>query len=325
MGLTPKTPGNIRCEAGYDFDVACYSPLKAWRGRGLTANGRRPIVFSREHAYTDLPLELACGQCIGCRLERSRQWAVRCIHESQQYEENSFLTLTYNDDNLPSDGSLNKTHFPGFMKRLRRTLDKPVRYFHCGEYGDELGRPHYHAILFGHSFPDQEALTRKNGSIYYTSKKLERLWNKGHCLSTNVTFETCAYVARYICKKITGAAAADHYSRPGPIDYSTGEQTQLQPEYATMSNGIGSKWYSKFKHEVFPDDFIIINQKKASPPRYYLNQLQTEDLEVYNQVIDQRHRMANQHKDNQTPERLTVREICAAARLNPTRNLELKT
>ena len=245
------------------------------------------------------------------------------MHETTRHQDNCFLTLTYDQEHLPADGSLNKRHFQKFVKRLRRSLDKRIRYYHCGEYGDDFGRPHYHAIIFGHVFEDQQPFTRKNGAVYYTSEQLERLWKKGHCLSTNVTFETCAYVSRYVMKKVTGKNAAEHYSRPGPIDYSTGEQMQVQPEYSTMSNGIGLGWYEQFKEEVFPDDYIIINEKKATPPRYYLNKLKEEDQAKYDQVIEQRHRMANLHADNQTPDRLAVREICASAKVNHKRNLEL--
>ena len=117
--------------------MPCYYPLQGWRSKELTKNGKRAIVFDRKKGYVDQPLEVPCGQCIGCRLDRSRDWALRCIHEAQLHEDNSYITLTYDDDNLPANASLDKSDFQKFMKRLRKSLgDKKVRFFHCGEYGE---------------------------------------------------------------------------------------------------------------------------------------------------------------------------------------------
>ena len=121
--------------------MACYTPLKGYRSTELTKNGKRKIVFNRNHGFADLPVTVPCGQCIGCRLERSRQWAIRCTHEASLWEKNCFITLTYNDENLPKDGSLDVTHFQKFMKRLRKKHGAGIRFYHCGEYGDKFGFP----------------------------------------------------------------------------------------------------------------------------------------------------------------------------------------
>ncbi len=131
--------------------MACYYPLRAWRGPGRT--GALSIAWTRQGS-SHVELQLPCGQCIGCRLERSRQWAVRCMHEASLYSFNSFVTLSYSPECLPSLDSLCVRDFQLFMKRLRKQFSK-VRFFHCGEYGDDTRRPHYHALLFNLHFDDR--------------------------------------------------------------------------------------------------------------------------------------------------------------------------
>ena len=149
-----------------------------------------------------------CGQCIGCRLERSRQWAIRCVHEASLHTDNCFITLTYSPDCLPSDGSLNHDDFQKFFKRLRKHIaPKKIRYYMCGEYGEDLqqpsklGRPHFHACLFGLDFDDKQLYIVRDDVKLYTSATLEKIWGKGFVTIGDVTFESAAYVARYIAKK----------------------------------------------------------------------------------------------------------------------------
>ena len=145
--IIPLTP----CGAASASNVACFHPLKAWRSHYVNpANGKRGITFSISKAYTDLPISIPCGQCIGCRLHKSRMWAVRCAHEMQMHEDNCFITLTYNAEHLPAPETLLLRDFQLFMKTLRNKNGAGIRFFHCGEYGDKLARPHYHALLFGH-------------------------------------------------------------------------------------------------------------------------------------------------------------------------------
>ena len=131
------------------------------------------------------------------------------------WEENCFITLTYSDEYLPWDGSLNKKHFQDFMKRLRKwEQHKPIRYFHCGEYGEQLQRPHYHALIFNHEFDDRELWTESEGIRTYTSKQLDKLWPWGFSTIGDLNWDTAAYTSRYIMKKMTGEQADDHYYRP---------------------------------------------------------------------------------------------------------------
>jgi hypothetical protein len=133
--------------------MPCYFPITAWRSKdGKNEAGKWPVVFKPTAGYLDKELKLPCGRCIGCRLERSRQWAVRCVHEASLHEKNCFITLTYSPENLPKDGSLDVSHFQKFMKRFRKRFGPGIRFFHCGEYGESLSRPHYHACIFGFDF-----------------------------------------------------------------------------------------------------------------------------------------------------------------------------
>ncbi|WNK12693.1 MAG: replication initiator protein [Microvirus sp.] len=254
--------------------MPCYSPLHAYKTKSNDA-GKIGIVFSRPASWRGERLDLPCGQCVGCRLERSRQWAVRCMHEASLYEENSFLTLTYEDKYLPANRSLVKSHFQKFMKRLRKSIaPKVVRYYHCGEYGEPPNsRPHYHALLFNHSFSDRKFFKRgANESTLWTSGTLSELWPMGFSVIGDVSFESAAYVARYILKKVTGKKAADHY----------GERL---PEYTTMSRGskksctggIGKGWYDKFKNDVYPLDRVVVRGRDTRPPRFYDSLLGRED------------------------------------------------
>ena len=125
-------------------------------------------------------LTLPCGNCMPCRLERSRQWALRMVHESKMHEENCFITLTFDDEWLKKkcpDGSLSVGHMQAFMKALRQEFSgRKIRVFYCGEYGDKGGRPHYHACLFGFDFSDKEYWFTLNGFKYFSSKVLSKLW-----------------------------------------------------------------------------------------------------------------------------------------------------
>ena len=248
--------------------MPCYSPLRGWRSSERSPTGKRRIVFNPRDALRDLPVSVPCGQCVGCRLERSRQWAVRCVHEASLHERNCFITLTYDDAHLPADGSLNLDHFQKFMKRLRKRFGDGIRFFHCGEYGENFGRPHYHACLFNFDLPDREFWSCREDVNLYTSKILSSLWPFGFVTVGDVTFESAAYVARYVMKKVTGDNASDHYRFTNEI---TGQVYDRKPEYVTMSRrpGIGRGWVDKYLDDVYPFDFIVINGVKCKPPRFY--------------------------------------------------------
>lgn len=284
--------------------MPCYKPLTAYRGKTLTPSGKRSIVFNLNEGYKDLSLQLPCGQCIGCKLERSRQWAIRCVHEASLYQNNCFITLTYSDDKLPPHGSLRLEDFQKFMKRLRKSSESPIRFFHCGEYGEQTSRPHYHACLFNYDFADKYQFTQRREFPIFRSPLLEELWPHGQSEIGTLTFESAAYVARYITKKMTGPGSDIYYDL---IDETTGEVFSLKREYTTMSRrpGIGKGWLDKFKTDVYPDDFIILRGKKLKPPRFYDSQL--SELEILKQKL-RRKRLGEKNADNNTFPRLRVRE-----------------
>jgi hypothetical protein len=252
--------------------MTCYHPLLAYRNEGK-------VVFNKPFPYAK-GFNLPCGQCIGCRLKYSQEWAIRLMHENQMHEESCFLTLTMSPEYLESrenPWSLDKTEFQRFMKRLRKKYGSKIRYFHCGEYGEKNNRPHYHAIIFGMDFEDKELFQVRDEIRLYTSETLAKLWPFGFVTIGEVTVESCAYVARYVTKKIKGKDAEKHYIRWDP---STGEGVPIEPEYATMSRkpGIGKSWFEKFKADVYPHDYVVVNKHEIRPPRYYDNLLSEDEL-----------------------------------------------
>lgn len=246
-------------------------------------------------------------------MSRSQDWTTRCMHEMRYHSTACFLTLTYNDANLPDNYSINREHLTLFLKRVRKRMGA-FRFFGCGEYGDINLRPHYHLLMFGHDFAEDRTLWRqtKTGYLTYRSPRLESLWTMGHSEIGSVTSESAGYVARYCIKKVNGEAAADHYTRMHPI---TGEVCTVSPEFLAFSNkpGLGRKWVEEFKGDIYPSDFIILDGKKRPVPRYYKKQL-TEKEEL--RVSANRKRAALAHRHNNTDERLDTREQVMQERLD---------
>lgn len=269
---------------------------------------------------------IPCGRCIGCRLEKSRQWAVRLMHEKQMHEEAIFLTITYDDEHLPPNNSLNLRHYQLFNKKLRKYLsiqNIKIRFYHCGEYGETTRRPHYHTILFGYRPTDGILYSEKNGKKLYTSETLSKIWGMGEVWFGEVTFESCAYVARYVTKKITGPMASQHYTY---IDPETGEISQQIPEYATMSRrpGIGMTWLEKFGEHTFAHDLVVVNGKPAKPPAAYVRKLKEKDPKRHQKLVGKRLRKskARQKKDEAEPhynlkQRQHASDVITQARLAP--------
>jgi len=289
--------------------VPCFHPLRGYYSKYVNPTGKRSIVFSIRESEGQ-QVELACGQCIGCRLERSRNWAIRCVHESKLYENNCFITLTYDAQHLPKSRSLQKSHFQKFMKRLRKKYSPTkIRFFHCGEYGEKFHRPHYHACLFNHDFPDKKHWKTQNNQKYYTSDSLNSLWGQGFTTIGAVTFESAAYVARYITKKVTGHQAPEHYQ---DIDEETGEVFDIQPEYVTMSRrpGIGKHYYEKHKKDWFSRDFLISRGTEVSIPKFYNGQFEIEHPEEYEEIKARRHELGLKLAPDNTFERRRAKETC---------------
>ena len=287
--------------------MPCYHPLTAYESNTLKANGRKLVKFKKpDDLHKHKKIQLPCSQCIGCRLDRSITWAARCMHEAQMHEESAFITLTYAE--LPQYGSLTPPHFVKFMKRYRNSIrPRKIRFFHGAEYGDNLGRPHHHACIFGHDFSDKEIFSECEGIYTYYSPTLENLWGHGFCTTTELTLQSAAYVARYCLKKINGKNQNEHYQTTDPY---TGEIQIKIPEYATMSRkpGIGRDWYEKFNSDIFPHDTTIYKGKNIKTPRYYENLLRSTDEIAYTLLKETRKHNAQKHAADNTPARLLVRE-----------------
>lgn len=235
------------------------------------------------------------------------------------HPDNIFITLTYDNEHLPEDRSLHYRDYQLFMKRLLvhadRHLDRhKIRFYMCGEYGEQFGRPHYHSIMFNYDLPDKKLWKLERGNPLYISETLTELWGKGHTSIGGVTFQSAAYVARYLMKKVTGAAAADHYEW---MDPETGEFHQRRPEFTNMSRrpGIGSTWLEKYRSDVFPSDFVVVNGKKVSPPRFYTNQHELLYPEEVARLKVLRKKRAKRRAADNTPARLRVREKVLESRL----------
>lgn len=256
---------------------------------------------------------------------------MRCVHEASLHAEKCFITLTYRDEHLPARylhsfdartgrpryaGTLVKKHFQDFAKRLRRRFGgRKISYFHCGEYGELARRPHYHSCLFGVDFPDRR-LHRERGNVkLYTSAVLSELWPFGFVTVGELTFESAAYTARYVMKKVTGDQAARHYVA---TDLETGELITLQPEYVTMSlkPAVGKGWFERYHEETYRDDSVIMRGRELKPPRYYDKLFDVENPEGMYGVRDARRAAARAHKADSTPERLAVREKVKRAQVS---------
>lgn len=290
--------------------MTCYAPIEAFR----TSDG---VVFSELGRYDIFGrIEIACGQCIGCRLRRASDWQLRVMHEASEWDENCFVTLTYARDRLPAHGSLDHRDFQLFMKRVRKHYGRRnVRFYMCGEYGPETGRAHYHACLFNVSFLEDRLPAGKSaaGHVFYSSESLSRLWSHGIATVQDLTAETASYCARYIMKKALGETAKTAYQ----IVTEDGEVVQRRPEYAAMSlkPGIGARWFAKYGKEVYPSDFVVENGSKRQAPRYY-DRLMKRDFECADDVEYARQKKALQRLSENSPERRKVREAVTKARVS---------
>lgn len=298
--------------------MPCYKPLQAYKAKfEKTANGKSRIYFGKNSPpVSNDPIEVPCGRCIGCRLERTRQWAVRIVHEASLHNANSFLTLTYAPEHLPYGGTLVKPHLQNFFKRLRRRLEpKRVRYFAAGEYGDKRGRPHYHVCLFGEDFSaDRVKVGESKGYPLFQSRFLSEVWKYGDHFIGDVSHDSAGYTAQYCVKKINGDMAQDHYSR---IVESTGELIQLEPEFmvCSLKPGIGQGWYERYREDFERRGTAVYKGREMRAPKFYDKLHERFDPESFERVKAERIAAAEADLNN-SPERLAVRERIAKARLS---------
>lgn len=285
--------------------MPCYLPLDAYHAPG-------GISFTHRDSF-GIPIQLPCGRCLGCRLEKAKEWALRCYHENLIIEEQGgkscFVTLTYSPENLPADHGLHHADFKNFLRRLKRKSGKRIRYFMSGEYGkpteknNYIARPHFHAILFGYRPKDLKLVNIRNGSRNYISKELGSCWEFGSHEIGYVTFKNAGYVARYTLKK--------QKEDGNFIDPETGEilYEKVRAPYIRMSlrPGIGARWFRKYKDDLFPHDYAVLPDGRQTPvPRYYRQLLEAEYPDLADELRKARVEKARANPDN-TPERLAVR------------------
>lgn len=287
--------------------MSCFHPLPAIRKKDSDQFrvGKQGESFL---PYTDVltgeriePINIPCGKCIGCRIDYSRAWADRCVLESLEYPKGLswFVTLTYDDDHIETDkrtlltdkGTL--TLFPkdpqDFLKRLREYWERVydhvgIRFFMCGEYGSTTARPHYHMLLYNLPIHDLKVYSKnRQGDLLYTSNEISSLWGLGYVIIGELTWQTCAYTARYVLKKFKGKTkevTEEHYKSVG-----------LLPEYTRMSRmpGIAREFYERHKDDIYyfesldknkvitNDEIILPGGKISKPPKYFDRLRKEED------------------------------------------------
>lgn len=229
-----------------------------------------PETFSNMFTYITLP----CGNCLACRLNRSSEWVARNLAELRYHDRSAFITLTVSPEKESEvfprvNGmlSLDYTPFQLFLKRLRNAVGD-VRFFMCGEYGENFERPHFHAIIYGYDFPDKKPWNVHGDYVIYRSEQLEKLWEYGFSTVGTVTEDSIQYVSSYVCKKMNGKNAEKHYQG-------------RMPEFVHMSlkPGIGARFFTEFcgkdfykidkKARKLIDDTFSISSRTIKPPRYY--------------------------------------------------------
>ena len=289
--------------------MPCYKPLKCRQYySGETMKMRTD--FKSKNPNSELP----CRRCLGCKLTKAKEWAIRCMHECRYHQESTFVTLTYNNEDLPKGGDLDHSDFQRFMYKLRNHQKENnlprVRFYMCGEYGEKNKRPHYHAILFGVKFPDEEYLRTRGKNRVYRSATLDRIWGHGRAETGCVSESSAGYVARYTLQK----QQEEDLERICP---GTGEIYKVRKPYnrSSLKPGLGYKYFEEFKTDIFPDDFVIDEKYNETPtPGYYRVLLQRDNPEMAEDLRQRRIEKAKNNPDN-SPERLAQRETCKTAQV----------
>lgn len=305
--------------------MVCFDPFMGYEGTEINPEtGKRKPTFAGTRVWSGELVPFACGGCIGCRLDRAESWGIRGSHEAHMHEYyvdgkpgSAFLTLTFDNEHLPTSNSLRICTLQDFIRELRRRLKLlgfkgKLRYFACGEYGERFGRAHYHVALFGYDFPDRVLYkTTKGGHRLYESALLTEVWGQGNAFFGDVTFKSSFYVAGYVAKRIGGDKAAEYYRRVSPVD---GQFYSVEPEFSVCSlkPGLGASWFAKYASDVFPSDEVIIAGHPRKPPRYY-EKLYGEEL--MKPVKRKRLMDARRKSGDRSRERLRVREECMSRRL----------
>ena len=278
------------------------SPLKGIVYGVNPSTGKKNIkVVSQSFVPSDNEniIPIPCGKCIECRLNKSRVWADRMMAEASYYTDNVFLTLTYDNEHLPKpltrftesgDIEVSPVHplvlsdLQKFMKRLRKAFpEQKIRYYACGEYGDKSMRPHYHLILFGLRLEDVKLLYQTEDNLkYYTSESISKLWSFGLHVLTAVTWNTCAYVSRYVMKKLVHG----YDDMPEKLNYPR--------EFSVMSRkpGIGRQFYEDNFVSLILDNAAYLSteqgSKRITSNKYFDSIIEMEYPELFEEMKEER-------------------------------------
>lgn len=238
-----------------------------------------------------------CKNCLGCRVNHAASWAVRGAHERMMHDDACSITLTYSEDHVPWSG-LQKKHLQDFFKRLRRQLeyyDMPgqgFKYMACGEYGEQLERPHFHAVFFGLDFPDKYFWrTTELGHKVYRSDFLESQWTFGNCEIGNADDDMINYVASYILKKVNGEKMVDHYSTYLHCDVLLNRFDWIRPQEFFLSSrrpAIGLTFLQDYWDDIFSYDELVLHGRFKNIPTYYLNKLRDKSEGIYQMIKRER-------------------------------------
>ena len=314
--------------------MPCYHPVQGY----FKPNGQHT---TRDAIGTDMLPQgtRPCGYCKGCRFKKQQEWTVRMLNERSCHStSSSFITLTYDNKHLPPNASLDYEHWRKFIRSLKKRADnKSIRFYGVGEYGENFGRPHFHAILFGHHFNDLIPLQGKGMAKLYKSKQLQAAWcepltqePRGFVSVGDATPESISYVAGYIQKKIYGQRMGSHYKY---INLDSGEITPYSdgntkfyrnPEKAFMSTkpGIGSLFYDKFHSDMYRlnQNCIHIKGKEVAIPTYYNNKFKKDNPAEWLELRQQKEEKMRIY----TPEDLIQHEKNFTARMSIYKRGKLK-
>lgn len=264
--------------------MSCYHPMPAVRFKvdGHDDQIRfvdrwRAAEYEKNGAEV---LSLPCGRCIGCRLDQARAWSTRAQAEQKCWPESWFVTCTYDDENLTFGAgvpTLVPKEAQDFLKRLRFHFSErgvqPVRTLYCGEYGSRSFRPHFHFLLFNLPLDDLTYYSRSDlGDVYYNSKTLSDLWQRGFVVVAEVTPQSASYVARYVQKKAEKE-----------VDY---EKIGVEREFLRASRrpGLGWPYFEAHFGEILQNDTVVLSDGIVSRPGAYFDR-RAKDLGLASDVV----------------------------------------
>lgn len=269
--------------------MSCFHTIRAWK----LGDGSISFTIPKNYNSEVMELQIPCGKCIGCKLDHANDWATRCWCEMQSWENNCFITLTYNDENLPANGYLVKKDLQDFMKRLRYYYEGdqewtnpisgkkeyPIRFLACGEYGPNgTHRPHYHILIFNWKPKDKLKFYKENhnGDRLLISQKITEIWGKGFTTVGDLNYKSACYVSRYCTKKLFKGAKHEILKK-----------VEIQPEFILMSRngGIGIKYWDKYQEAILQREGILIKTKdkvkNRQIPKYFEKKYKEKNEKKY--------------------------------------------